>query len=216
MRVFNGPGILTQLLVCRSNQTDTQNKFVHFKQYMGTIIYVRYQWKCSNILQMKHDKVLPAIDKFKNYSTWFSQHRHKRFLFHQTRKNMINKFQTKISSFLNITIDSITVSSLYTPNCFFGGLTIFDKDYTGIISQCDNFTQLSNRPALPLVSNSETVYIVLFSFKHYSSVNASVLVSTTECKGVLLNPCHLKENINISETGYIYIFRDQTSAHDPF
>ena len=93
-------------------------------------------------------------------------------------------FQVTSDSYVNVTILSFLYSGPNVGYCKYGGFSISDfvnNTLKEISLVCESLDTLTNRI---IVSHTESLFLILYSYWPYSESNFSVTVQPTMCKGV--------------------------------
>ncbi len=94
---------------------------------------------------------------------------------------------------LNVTVNNMVYKGIDNAVCLYGGLVLLEKltlENKQIASLCKTHNEDVTRPKNYYSINSSVV-IVLFWYKHYSSVSSSIQISHTKCKPVEICDCSL-------------------------
>lgn len=92
---------------------------------------------------------------------------------------------------LNVTVRSVDYIGLETILCFYGGIAFFDmKNNTQTESAliCSNKTLGSH---WNIYSSEHTMLMVIYSYKHYSTIKTFFQISRTSCRKTRVNICKL-------------------------
>ena len=86
----------------------------------------------------------------------------------------------------------MNVSSPETSYCLFQGLNVgemWEDSYSTIDELCSEFKTHSDASVTRYYTRGSPLYLVLYWYMGYTSINATVLVNVTKCKAVFLNIC---------------------------
>ena len=92
----------------------------------------------------------------------------------------------------NFTVLNMSVQSHETSNCMFQGLFLGELDihhYEAIDEICSDINSFSQSPMLNFHTRGSVLYMVLYWYNGYSSINATVHISVSKCKGIYLDAC---------------------------
>ncbi len=129
---------------------------------------------------------------------------------------MLARVTTPTKNYIRVQMEWMSYRGLTVHSCFFGGFSLYEnKDislpvrgqllpYQEVFTLCSNYTQLENasqisthyeririKPFIPYTSATKDI-ILVFHCLDDQVFNASVTVSLTECRGLLINPCNNK------------------------
>ena len=82
-------------------------------------------------------------------------------------------------------------------NCLYGGLAIY-QDQKEIIQFCTNRTLWTDealtttKSQQSFVSSSNSISVVLYSIRYYTSVRVVLNITATTCTGIIINPCEFE------------------------
>lgn len=103
---------------------------------------------------------------------------------------------------INATVLVMRCIGLASITCKYAGLTAaeaFPHGYKEHVVMCHNHN-ISSRPYKSFFSSNSSLIVILFSFKHYSSSVASLVVSGTSCKGTQIDICTFNNLCGLSTT----------------
>ena len=100
---------------------------------------------------------------------------------------------------LNITINYLRINWLtFNENCFFHGLSIYNILNTikeEISTTCwESFGTYRHRN---IYTESNVIFLVLYSYKKQGSMNASIFISTTTCNAIEINICSISNRSKV-------------------
>ena len=103
----------------------------------------------------------------------------------------ISFFLAESGNEVNITPIVVKSTNPYNINCLYAGLFAGERladDYQESQTICeDNYG--STGQAMSLYSKNSSLILIMYCYKEYGNISASVMVSQTKCKGLFINPC---------------------------
>ena len=95
---------------------------------------------------------------------------------------------SKDGQIVNVTVVDVVTAARLVPSCtyegFFAGFTV-EGEYKERFTICDSHKR-------NFYSQNSSMVIVLYWYKDLSSINATILLSQTECKPIIIDPCILR------------------------
>ena len=95
--------------------------------------------------------------------------------------------------YFNVTVLNVSVNSHETSSCLFQGLVFGDihsDHFTTIDEICSEVNNTSSQPSsLNFYTRGSTLWIVVYWYNGFTSLNATVSVSVSKCQGIYLNLC---------------------------
>ena len=93
--------------------------------------------------------------------------------------------------YVNATLLNFNYSGPNTGYCQYGGLSIYDyveNKINEILLMCDNWPSVSlmKQPNRLIVSNTESLFVVLYSYPPQSMIKVNLGMEKTSCQGVHL------------------------------
>ena len=182
--VFDGPGYLSHTISATKD------------------VIVTSTFQCLVLFLMTVSK-RKKIKHFKFSSKSLSTHN---IITNVTNNNMFNIPNSKcrnklcISLFLaesenevNITAIAVKSTHPYDNNCLYAGLVAGERianNYKESKTICESNYDYKGH-AINFYSNNSSLILIMYSYKEYGEINASVMVSHTKCKPVTINLCYL-------------------------
>ncbi len=108
---------------------------------------------------------------------------------------------TTTGLYFNITIDSILLQGNDIYTCVLGGITLLPfalKDLGVYSLLCQNFS-VTQQQKRSLYSTESYAYLLLFSYNHYSKIEAELVIRTTKCYFMKFSPCLNFQHCRISQ-----------------
>ena len=99
----------------------------------------------------------------------------------------VNIFVQPKGFHFNFTVLNMNVSSPETSYCLFQGLNMgemWEDSYSTIDELCSEFKTYSDASVTSYYTRGSPLYLVLYWYMGYTSINATVLVNVTKCKAV--------------------------------
>ena len=181
--VFDGPGYLSPTMNATKN------------------VIITSTFQCLVLVFLTGDK-MTNNEQFKFISKTLSTDN---IVINVTNTSMFNIPQLKcmknvyISLFLaesgyevNITAIVVKSTNPYNINCLYAGLVTGERvanDYKESKTICE-VNSVSRGQSISFYSSNSSLILVMYWYKKYSEIDASVMVSQTKCKPVIINPCH--------------------------
>ncbi len=187
--VFDGPGVLSPrsrpMLIGKrefykmSTFQCVVRLFKHLTQSCAVDRTIQYTSHCANITQVTLNSNATLVMSYSSMKLG--------------RRNHMSVFKYVSSSAdrINITINFIRYKGQTSVSCGYSGITIYnaslDKPDKELETFCKGYS-MSTRYR-NIYSESHTVFLTLYSYIQYASLNISVSASVTHCKLFKVNPC---------------------------
>ena len=185
--IYDGPGYRFDIL----NKYQEKSHFLAstFQCLLQFLLMFEFEWKThdlffyglvygnNNFLQKIHPGSgviiqIPFIDCLSNFC--------------------VHSFHQPEGFSLNITVLNMKVSSPETSYCLFQGLNfgeIWEFPYSTIDELCAEFQTPSEASRTSYYTRRSLLYVVLYWYKGYTSITATVAVNATKCQAVYINIC---------------------------
>ncbi len=173
--IFDGPGPL-------SPKIKTVNQAVTSTFQCVVIVYLTQEKNSHNIQYS-------AWPQVKQAGQFLSAGKHLVIAFPSSYQSNIEiiKFNTSVFHKINVTILNLKGISSRNPLCYHAGLAVYSEHFHEIYLECDN--QTKSHIFKSTFSKSPSVILVLYHHPEYTSVNISLIVSTTQCQIKRQNTC---------------------------
>ena len=118
----------------------------------------------------------------------------------------------------NFTVFNMSVQSHETANCIFQGLFLGELDidnnyYEAIDEICSDINSFSQSLMVNFHTRGSVLYMVLYWYNGYFSINATVHISVSKCKGIFLDICAYHHNCRNEEHGVFKNFMFSVTHH---
>ena len=91
---------------------------------------------------------------------------------------------------MKVTITRLNIEGEYKGNCLFAGLAIYEGVREDLLLCSNRSIWNSNtRDTNHTLSPTHDMSLVLYSIENYTSVSASLILTLSNCTGVVINPC---------------------------
>ncbi len=92
------------------------------------------------------------------------------------------------NSTVNVTLNKLHFTGPSAPGCAFGGTALIEQNKTEVLSICEPFNGRQGL-AQNILSSVENLYLIIYWYKSLGVIAAHLLVQTTKCQAVHLDPC---------------------------
>ena len=185
--IYDGPGYRFNFL----NKYGGKSRFVSstFQCLLQFLLTYLFQWELNDIfyysLAFNDNEVLKRY-----YPT-------SEILIHIPFSNCLSNFCVHHFAqpegfYLNVTVLNLNVTSSETSHCLFQGLflgEIWDNNFLAIDVLCSDFKTHSGTSLSSYYTRGSSLFLVLYWYKSYTLITATILVNITKCPAVHLNIC---------------------------
>ena len=180
--VYDGPGFLSSIIKSDSGFYQTST----FQCIVQTVV----QWDENNIIDFNY-----ASHQLQNSQKITIPN--KTFvtipIYNCTLNVCVLFLNTRSDNKVNVTIINVTYVGVdfNRPNCYYGGLVTgehFNGKYMESSAVCQPLDG-SKRQSRSFYSYNSSLVIVLYWYKHYSAINATIEISQTRCEPIRINLC---------------------------
>ena len=101
---------------------------------------------------------------------------------------------TELEYQINVTAISILTANPYDFNCLYAGIVVgetFTNEYKESKTVCTNNVNSLSDQSFSFYSSNSSLILVMFWYKGYNNINASLKISVTQCKPILIDLCVL-------------------------
>ena len=181
--IYDGPDY-------QSNKCEmTQNTTCFAKYFQAFILLKKYCNYGINFESILYKHSLPNFQSYFINEKSLVSHQYVGHEFHPDFLKAF-KFHTFKGTYLNITLLSLKYKGSNTGYCKYGGLSIYDV-INGTLKEdfllCDTLQESAIIPKRHIVSNTESLFLIYYSYWPYSQIELNLTIQPSSCKGLHLS-----------------------------
>ena len=187
--IYDGPDSRFNMLNINENKYVYASTFQCFVQFL---LSNSSQWYTNNLFYIGKYTML----KYKTTFKWFHPDSDVVIQMpfgHCVHNFCFNKLWQKKGFYFNVTVLNVSVNSHETSSCLFQGLVLGEMNsyhFTAIAEICSKVNNTSSESSLlSFHTRGSSLWIVVYWYNGFTSLNGTISVSVSKCQGIYLNLC---------------------------